>query len=128
MYVEQENSGKIEWGNQQRCYDWIEGGKLILVRADYPIRPGEGGDLSASACWPILVCNPRKAMRNQVRVRVKLERAIMPENQRQISSGQCVPRADLSQVRVVDEETDQEQEEWDFQRLQVKGDRSSGRW
>jgi hypothetical protein len=42
------------------------------------------------------------AMSNQARVRIEIERAIMPENQRQISSGHCVPRADLPQVRVVD--------------------------
>ena len=42
------------------------------------------------------------AMRNQTLVRVKLERAIMPENQRQVSSGHSVPRAYLPQVRIVD--------------------------
>jgi hypothetical protein len=36
------------------------------------------------------------AMRNQARVPVKPERVIMPENQRQISGGQCVPGANLS--------------------------------
>jgi hypothetical protein len=42
------------------------------------------------------------AMSNQARVGVQVERAVMPENQRQISSWHCVARANLPQVRVVD--------------------------
>jgi hypothetical protein len=66
------------------------------------------------------------SIRNQTRIRVELERAIMPENQRQISGGQCVPCTNLPQVRVIDEETDQAQEERRSQRLQAKASRPFG--
>jgi len=75
----------------------------MLASANHPIgRRLEVGDLTVSARRPIPVCNHRMSIRNQTRIRVELERAIMPENQRQISSWQCVPRANLSQVRVID--------------------------
>ncbi len=97
----------------------------MLAGAEHPIdRRLKIGDLSFSACRPP---DQRMSIRNQVRVRFELERAIMPENQWKISSGQGVPRADLPQVRVVDEETDQAQEEWHYQSLQVRGDPFSGR-
>jgi hypothetical protein len=50
-------------------------------------------------------------MRHQARVRVELERAMTPEDQRLISSGKGVPRADLPQVGVVDQETEDAQED-----------------
>lgn len=58
-------------------------------------------DLVVSGCWPIPVLRRRMSVRNQTRIRVEVEGAIMPENQRQISSGQRVSGADLLQVRVV---------------------------
>jgi hypothetical protein len=35
------------------------------------------------------------AVRNQMGIRIEVQRAIMPENQRQISGGQSVPGANL---------------------------------
>src|SRR4026207_2118443 len=94
----------------------------MLASADHPIGPGlEVGDLTVSTRRPIPVCNHRMAVRNQicVRVEVEIERAIMPENQRLISSGQSVTCPDLAQVRVIDQETGQTQEERCNQRSQV---------
>ncbi len=95
----------------------------MLASADHPIgRRLEVGDLTVNAGRPTPAWNQRMSIGNQVRVRVEIERAIMPENQREISSGPGVRRADLPQVHVVDEETDQAQEERRRQRSQVKGD------
>src|SRR4029079_17277858 len=103
MCVEPDNGGNIKWGHEQWRHHGIQGSELMVASADHPIgRRLEIGDLTVSARWPIPVWKHRMAMRNQARVRVELERAIMPENQRQISSRYCVPRADLPQVRVVD--------------------------
>lgn len=99
----------------------------MLASANHPIdRRLEVSDLTANARWPIQVWEHRMPIGNQARGRVEFERAVVPEDQRQVSRGQRVARADLPQVRVVDEETDQAQEERRYQGLQVKGDRSSG--
>ena len=67
------------------------------------------------------------AMRNQTGAGVKGERVIMPEDERKVSRGPCVPRAYLPQVSVVDQETTQAQQDRRFQALQVKANRSSER-
>ena len=100
----------------------------MLVIADHPISQRfKVGDLTVNVRRPIPFCDHRMAMRNQMHVCVEIQRATMPENQRQISSRQTVPCGDRSQVRVENQETDQAQEERNFQRLQVKAARSSGR-
>ena len=51
-------------------------------------------------------------MLNEPRVRVvESERAVVPEDQRLVSSGQCVPGANRPEVRVVDEEAEHAQQE-----------------
>src|SRR5215217_746319 len=83
----------------------------MLASADHPIGPGLGiGDLTVSARWSIPVWDHRMAIRNQTCVRAEIECAIMPENQRLISSRYCIPRADLAQVGVVNQKTGQAQE------------------
>ena len=93
----------------------------MLASADGPIGPRlEVSDFTVRACWPILFLDHRMAMRNQARVGLEIECAVMPENQWQIASRHSVTRANLPKVCVVDEETRQAQKDRRYERFSVK--------
>lgn len=59
------------------------------------------------------------AVREQACVRAGFESAVVPEHQRQIAGGHGIAGADLAQVRVVDQDTGQGQDQRRHQRSEA---------
>ena len=92
--LEPARGGQVQRRHEQRRHHRVQGGEPILAGVEHPVGPRlEVGDVGVRACrWRSLPgWGRRVSMRNQALVRVETERAVVPEDQRLIASGQRVP-------------------------------------
>ena len=81
---------QIERRHEQRGDHRVQRGEVTRA-ADHPVgRRLEVGDVAGRACGDWV--GKRVSMGDEPSVRVEIERADMPEDQRQISAGRCPPR------------------------------------